>query len=335
MSKSKIITILLSAFFGAAATAVAETYDKMTEIQAFDSKLDSMYSILQKEDVVTATQIYSQTKGRLNEAKKAIEKNSLNKPLGKNAQNVFMICSVSATAALLEFERELNMAEARKMSVKRDSLLMELHNLHETINLLEGSRAARLSSQLQATKAQSSQLQEDLERERLEKQQSEAEAERLKGDLEAERERARKLMEDAQKRFGELQSTLIKVSRDVRGTIISMSDILFESGKAELTADLKTSLAKIAGILIVYKDPKVVVEGHTDNTGSKELNQKLSEQRSAAVLSFLVEQGVTVERLTSKGYGFSKPVADNKTSEGRAKNRRVDLIVQDAPVGRK
>jgi len=136
-------------------------------------------------------------------------------------------------------------------------------------------------------------------------------------------------MQDAQRRFDELQSNLLSVSRDARGTIISMSDILFESGKATLKPSLKESLAKIAGILIVYKEPKLVVEGHTDNVGAKEYNQKLSEDRASAVLGYLVEQGVAAERLTAVGHGFDKPIADNATNEGKAKNRRVDLVIQD------
>ena len=323
MRRNKIRTVLLSALFGAATAFAADS--RVAEIEMFDNKLDSAFSSLQKEGVVAVTPIYSTAKGRLRKAEKAIKL----KPSSKDAQIAFAICSVSAKAALLKFEREQNMAQVRKMNAKRDSLLVDLHNLHESINNLEGSRAARLSRKLEQTKAQSSQLQEDLEAQRLRNLQSQAEAAKLKESLEAERERARKLMEDAQKRFGELQSEIIKVSKDARGTIISMSDILFQSGRADLTPDLRTNLAKIAGILTIYKEPKIIVEGHTDNVGSREFNQKLSEDRSRAVLNFLVELGITQDRLSSVGYGFDRPIADNSTSEGRARNRRVDLIVQD------
>jgi outer membrane protein OmpA-like peptidoglycan-associated protein len=91
-------------------------------------------------------------------------------------------------------------------------------------------------------------------------------------------------------------------------------------------------LATIAGILIAYKDPKILIEGHTDNRGSKEMNQKLSEDRASNVLKLLVERGVAAERLTSIGHNFEKPIADNSTKEGQAKNRRVDLIVQDGQL---
>jgi len=152
----------------------------------------------------------------------------------------------------------------------------------------------------------------------------------LKADLDDQRKKAAAAKDDAEKRFSELNSALIQVSRDARGTIISMSDILFDVGKATLTQDLKTNLAKIAGILTIYKDANVQVEGHTDNVGGEEYNQKLSEKRAENVMQFLVNPGgIAATRLTSMGYGFSKPIADNATKEGRQKNRRVDLVIMD------
>ena len=152
----------------------------------------------------------------------------------------------------------------------------------------------------------------------------------LKADLDDQKKKAAAAKDDAEKRFSELNSALIQVSRDARGTIISMSDFLFDMGKATLTQDLKTNLAKIAGILTIYKDANVQVEGHTDNVGGEEYNQKLSEKRAENVMQFLVNPGgIAQTRLTSMGYGFTKPIADNATKEGRQKNRRVDLVIMD------
>jgi outer membrane protein OmpA-like peptidoglycan-associated protein len=152
----------------------------------------------------------------------------------------------------------------------------------------------------------------------------------LKSDLDEAKRKAQAQRDDAEKRFSELNSALIQVSKDARGTIISMSDILFDVGKATLTQDLKTNLAKIAGILTIYKDANVQVEGHTDNVGGEEYNQKLSEKRASNVMDFLTNPGgIAATRLTSMGYGFSKPLADNATKEGRQKNRRVDLVIMD------
>lgn len=147
--------------------------------------------------------------------------------------------------------------------------------------------------------------------------------------LDEERAKAEQRQKDAMNKLNELQSKLIQVSKDARGIILSMSDILFDVNQATLKADLKTSLAKVAGILSVYQQFNVSIEGNTDNTGSEEFNMKLSEQRATNVMNFLVEQGIDAGRLTAKGLGMTMPIADNSTKEGRQKNRRVDLVIQD------
>jgi len=322
----KVNTILLSGLLLAAAVPVmaqdeapsSKGRNRIAEIEVFEAQLDSLFTIAQKAGVSAASPIYVQARGHLREAASIIDK----KPASKQASAVFPVCSVSATAALRQLEREINLAKVRQLGVARDSLLFVLHKLHETINRIEGSKANALSQELEAQKAQASMLQGDLEA-------TKAQATILREDLAAERERARLAMEEARKKFDALQSNVLSVSRDARGTIISMADILFATGKADLQPTLKESLAKIAGILIVYKDPKLVVEGHTDNQGSKDFNQKLSEDRAANVKNYLIEQGVDAARLTSVGSAFDKPIADNNTKEGRAKNRRVELIIQD------
>ena len=108
-----------------------------------------------------------------------------------------------------------------------------------------------------------------------------------------------------------------------------MSYILFDIGKSTLPCELQTSLAKVAGILLVYRDSQIIIEGHTDNTGSAEFNQTLSEERAQNVKEFLIEIGVDENRLSSIGYGLTRPDASNETEDGRRLNRRVDIIVSD------
>jgi len=135
---------------------------------------------------------------------------------------------------------------------------------------------------------------------------------------------------EAQKKLDALNSKTIRVYTDARGTILAMSDILFEFGKATLTQDLQLNLAEVAAILkTLLTESTVIIEGHTDNVGSAAKNKTLSEQRAQAVLKYLVSRGVDKKRLRSVGYGATKPVADNSTDEGKAKNRRVDLIIKD------
>jgi len=114
---------------------------------------------------------------------------------------------------------------------------------------------------------------------------------------------------------------------------VNMSDVLFDTGKYTLKPNTKISLAKVAGILLAYPGLKVQVEGFTDSIGSDEYNQKLSEDRASAVKDFLVSQGVSGNSITSQGFGKTRPVADNATAEGRAQNRRVNLVVSGDAIG--
>ncbi len=130
-------------------------------------------------------------------------------------------------------------------------------------------------------------------------------------------------------KFREMQSPQIQVNSDSRGTVISVSDILFKTDSATLTPDLSASLTRFAKILLSSANYRVMIEGHTDNRGPEAYNQKLSEQRAQSVLRFLREQGVAPDRLSAAGYGMSRPIDNNETADGRKKNRRVDLVVQE------
>ena len=147
--------------------------------------------------------------------------------------------------------------------------------------------------------------------------------------IKAQKDKLEASKNEAMDKLNALQSQMIQVTKDARGIILSMSDILFDVGRATLKTDLMTSLAKIAGILSVYQQFDVSIEGNTDNTGSEEFNMTLSQQRAENVMNFLVEQGIAETRLTAKGLGMTMPIADNSTKEGRQKNRRVDLVITD------
>ena len=106
------------------------------------------------------------------------------------------------------------------------------------------------------------------------------------------------------------------------------SNVQFASGTSTLTAGAKTELNKLVPIMNAqYTDIKVTIEGHTDNTGKAETNQKLSESRSASVKKYLVAKGISADRLTTGGFGADKPVEDNSTKAGKAKNRRVEFRI--------
>jgi outer membrane protein OmpA-like peptidoglycan-associated protein len=128
-------------------------------------------------------------------------------------------------------------------------------------------------------------------------------------------------------------NTILETRDSARGLIVSMSDVLFDTGKYSLKPGAREKLAKVAGILISYPGLMIEVGGYTDNVGGDDMNQKLSENRAGAVRDYLVEEGVTANSVSAKGFGNTSPVASNDNSAGRQENRRVELLVSGDAIG--
>ncbi|WP_229733967.1 OmpA family protein [Pontibacter amylolyticus] len=105
------------------------------------------------------------------------------------------------------------------------------------------------------------------------------------------------------------------------------SGILFAVNSAELSAKAKKDIDGLVATLQKYEGTNIIIEGHTDNTGSRELNQGLSERRAQSVANYARTKGVDASRMQAKGYAFDQPIADNTTAEGRSQNRRVEVII--------
>jgi outer membrane protein OmpA-like peptidoglycan-associated protein len=132
----------------------------------------------------------------------------------------------------------------------------------------------------------------------------------------------------------ELRLNEILETRDsARGLVVSMSDVLFDTGQYSLKPGAREKLAKVAGILIVYPSLNIAVGGYTDNVGGDQMNQKLSENRAGAVRDYLVQEGVVASSVSATGFGNSSPVASNDDSAGRQQNRRVELVVSGEAIG--
>jgi outer membrane protein OmpA-like peptidoglycan-associated protein len=153
----------------------------------------------------------------------------------------------------------------------------------------------------------------------------------LQRDLDQLRAEAKTRQEELRGALSQMEGKFASIRQDARGTIVSLADILFDFDKATLRRDVEFNLVKITTILNQFGEMKVLVEGHTDSIGTEEYNLTLSQKRAQAVSDFLISQDVDASRLSAEGYGESRPVADNDTDEGRQKNRRVDLVIQDAP----
>jgi outer membrane protein OmpA-like peptidoglycan-associated protein len=132
------------------------------------------------------------------------------------------------------------------------------------------------------------------------------------------------------------QFNLILETRDTaRGLVVNMSDVLFDSGRYTLRPLAREKLAKISGIVLGYPSLKLAIEGNTDSVGTEAFNQQLSEQRAEGVRTYLTQQGVPESSTTATGFGKTRPIASNHTSEGRQQNRRVELVVSGEVIGTK
>lgn len=133
--------------------------------------------------------------------------------------------------------------------------------------------------------------------------------------------------------LSEQLNKVLQTRDSARGLIVSMSDVLFDTGKFSLKPGAREKLAKVAGILIAYPTLDIEVGGYTDNVGGDEMNQTLSESRAGAVRDYLVQQGVATRSVSAKGFGNASPVASNDSSAGRQENRRVELVVSGEAIG--
>ena len=220
--------------------------------------------------------------------------------------------------------------------------------LKEHFRIVEEKAAAALEAKRQAEKAALAQQATDADTARRKTEVSLQQSETARKQAEEAQRRAEASIAESKRELAKLdqERARLKAERDAlanrlsgalamvsattetaRGYVVSLSDITFDTGKATLKTDAKYSLAKLAGILTLLQEMTLSVEGHTDSTGFAETNQKLSAARANSVMTFLKEMGVAETRMTAKGFGPDQPVAPNDTAEGRARNRRVEIIL--------
>jgi len=134
-------------------------------------------------------------------------------------------------------------------------------------------------------------------------------------------------------KLSEQLNSILQTRDTARGLIVSMSDVLFDTGKYSLKPGAREKLAKVAGILLAYPGLNIEVGGYTDNVGGNAMNQTLSENRAGSVRDYLVQQGVSSNSVSARGFGNSLPVASNDNFAGRQQNRRVELLVSGEAIG--
>jgi outer membrane protein OmpA-like peptidoglycan-associated protein len=232
------------------------------------------------------------------------------------------IAKEKADAAARQAEAEARAAEARQRELE-----------------------AKLATEAEARRraeadAQRARAEENARRESEERAAADAARKQAEERAEAEKRRAAEEIQKAEAEKAALRMKLfdqfnrILETRDTeRGLVVNMSDVLFDFGKYTLRPVTREKLARVAGILLNYPDLKIDAEGHTDNVGSDEFNQTLSEKRATTVIEFLKEQGIGETNLTAKGLGKSMPVVPNTNAKNRQQNRRVELIISGEVIG--
>jgi outer membrane protein OmpA-like peptidoglycan-associated protein len=192
--------------------------------------------------------------------------------------------------------------------------------------MLQEQQAREAAAQSAQQAAQSAQQAQDAQAHAQQAQAQAQQAQQVAAQSEQEKQQLRaKLLQ---------QFNLILETRDtVRGLVVNIGDVLFDTGKYTLRAPAREALAKLSGIVSAYPGLKLQVEGHTDSVGTPEFNQRLSENRAGAVREYLAQQGVDSASITSAGLGEGMPIADNATAAGRQKNRRVEIIVSGEVIG--
>ncbi|MBL8204998.1 MAG: OmpA family protein, partial [Blastocatellia bacterium] len=160
-------------------------------------------------------------------------------------------------------------------------------------------------------------------------------SEKMKAQMDAEQaktlaDQAQKERDAARARMREALSQVVETKETARGLIVNLPDILFDFNKDQLKPEAREKLSNVCGILSVTGGYNLSIEGHTDNKGTDEYNQKLSERRAQNVTSYLSNCGLTQDRLTSRGFGKTQPLAPNETAEGRQQNRRVEIVISES-----
>ena len=266
----------------------------------------------------------------LEQARSTIERTSADPAVGRYAQ--------------------LELKEARDALARADQAWDKDHDQTETNHLayVAERRAEIASNTARARDLQAQVQQTGSETDRLRLQARTAEAEQatqraqdatrnaqlaqqqaLSAEQRAQQQRQAALSAQDRVRALEGQLRELEAQQTERGLLVTLGDVLFAFDKAELSAQAAPRMDKLASFLAQFPDRKVLIEGFTDSVGNDSYNLSLSERRAQAARDALVQRGVDRTRISARGYGKSHPVADNASPEGRAMNRRVEIVIAD------
>jgi len=262
-----------------------------------------------------APEIFAKATSSLQSAERALASNANKKDIMSQARQTIQFAE---DARALAAQRQ----EQARIEAERQAAAAEAKAAADAQAAAEAKRQAELTAAKQA--------------------QMKAEAQAKEAALRAQEEAARAEAARAQKAAADLRAQLLQqfnsilATRDTpRGLVVSLGDVLFATGKYDITSDAQVKLAKLSGIILAHPGLNLAVEGYTDNVGSEAFNQTLSEKRAETVHDFLIQQGLSADRVTAQGFGESSPVASNDTPTGRQQNRRVEIVVSGDIIGQR
>jgi outer membrane protein OmpA-like peptidoglycan-associated protein len=229
----------------------------------------------------------------------------------------------------------------RKTEQEAQALTKETSDMQLQKREAEAKAArAELDKARQVNEARARQLEvqaQEIDRAKREADQARMAADARAREVEAksrEAEQARMQMAAAQAQTAALTKELseLKATQTDRGVVLTLGSALFATGKADVAPEIQRSADKLVAFLQSYPKRNVLIEGHTDNTGSNEGNVKLSQERADAIKTLLMSKGIAPERIVAKGYGSQYPQVANATPAGRQANRRVEIVVLNEGV---
>lgn len=228
-------------------------------------------------------------------------------------------------------DRKIEIATARASTRLAESQRFELSQARDEARLAARTReadSARKETAATRREAEATQARAELAAAEARR---EAEAIQARAEL-AEADAASKTAE-AERNAQKLQRQIdeLKAEATDRGLVLTLGNTLFDTGRSDLKPFAANGLDKLVAFLNNYPARNVAIEGHTDNVGSVEMNQTLSQHRADSVKSYLMEKGIQSRRLTATGIGETSPIADNQTESGRQQNRRVEIIISKQP----
>jgi len=266
----------------------------------------------------------------------------------KNVEKKPLIAAARQAVQTAEDAREI---AVKRIDEERRNAVLQASSDAQARSQSQAEDATRLKLQAQsdsaAAQSEAVRAKDEAVRAQAEKQASLAASASAVSAAQADAEQSRLIAQQAQQgeqkavndkaamraQLSEQLNKVLETRDSARGLIVSMSDVLFDTGKYSLKPGAREKLAKVAGILIAYPGLNIEVGGYTDNVGGDEMNVKLSENRAGSVRDYLVEQGVASTSVSAKGFGNSLPVASNENASGRQQNRRVELVVSGDVIG--